>query len=94
MMNTINAGAVHRDLHVSNESGPATGRRQPASSEGALRPDLSLSDSDPKIKTSIEIIIRTAYPRQVRETNGVDPQNIPMPRPNWILLLVGHYASE
>lgn len=34
---------------------------------------------DPKIKTSIEIIIRTAYPGQVRETNGVDPQNIPMP---------------
>lgn len=34
--------------------------------------------SDPKIKTSIEIIIRSAYSGQVRETNGVDPQNIPM----------------
>lgn len=51
--------------------------------------------SDPKIRTSIEIIICTAYPGQVRETNGVDPQNIPMPsRPNWILLMVGYYATE
>ncbi|CAH2040808.1 unnamed protein product, partial [Iphiclides podalirius] len=35
---------------------------------------------DPKVKTSTRIIIRTARPGQVRETNAVDLPSIPMPR--------------
>lgn len=51
--------------------------------------------SVPKIKTSIEIIIRTAYPGQVRETNGVDPLNIPMLScgPTGFYLMVGWYYA-
>lgn len=53
--------------------------------------------SDPKIKTSIEIIIRTPYSGQVRETNGVDPPNIPMLfagcGPTGFFLMVGWYYT-
>lgn len=63
--------------HQMREWSTARSGRQPAARRRARgRADRI---SDPKIKTSIEIIIRTAYPGQVRETNDVDPPTIPMP---------------
>lgn len=64
-----------RDCKIHERSTARSGRQPAARRRARGRADRI---SDPKIKTSIEIIIRTAYPGQVRETNDVDPPTIPM----------------
>lgn len=74
-------------------------RARPARPPAGHKPARGRADriSDPKIKTSIEIIIRTPYSGQVRETNGVDPPNIPMLfagcGPTGFFLMVGWYGT-